>query len=224
MNRIAKYIGEALVIVFSVLIAFWVDEYRDDKKEEEDVEKALIALRSEIDENYKRLEENQEFFLEMSEAVYLFIYHRNDSGEVEVTRNIADSLDLGARKKYTLNLIECQANICRYEFYVNFGKIPDIPIRDNIWVSINSSQTARDIDIEIMGAAANFYNSWSHKSIEEIITEYNLTFIGSEGNLDNIPSYELFARLNTLHNLSLATYKKSLAEFNSKLNEATGNH
>ncbi len=219
MKSIGKYIIEVLVIIFSVLVAFWVESYRDDLNDREEVSEALIALHAELKDNQKRLNENAVFFNDMATAFSLIDkYSEDGTGLIRIRQTTMDSLELN---EYSVHLdsVSCINQVCLYKININFDYIPDLPVKNNIWRSISNSQTASKIDFRIMATAADLYNSWSVESIERGLIEYNNYFIGSSGDLDVIPPPGLFYRLRTLHNVALANFDNTIPEFESNISD-----
>ena len=109
--------------------------------------------------------------------------------------------------------LECfQDGRCLYSLDITFDMIPDLPIRENIWTSIKSSQVASKIDVNLMAEASHFYNSWSHQTLKELLVTYNNSFINM-GDIDAIPATELFFKLKTVHKVSLSKYEEVLPKF-----------
>lgn len=219
MKSVIKYISEGLVIVFSILGAFWLEEYRDKKNESEEVMNALMALREEIKQNHIKLKSNYDFFNNMSFGLSLTDRFGRADGYVELRKDSYDSITSRKNSHINLEVIECNydSTLCVYSMNMNFFKIPDFPINSNIWNSIKNSSVASKIDYKIMGIASEFYQSWSHEEIEELLVYYNMTFIGESGDLDVIPPPKLFLQLKTLHFISLSSYEENMEIFNSEI-------
>ena len=213
MKSFRKYIAEFFVIIFSVLSAFWVEEYRERLNEDREIKEAVSALYSEIIGNEEALKVNSEFFTGLADALYLYSEYGTKDGKIYIKKTAIDSI-LAINDKLAVKKLECiKDDNCFYIIDLNFNMIPDLPIRDNIWTSIKSSQVASKIDVNLMALASNFYNSWSYEILRELLINYNNSFIGDQGDFDAIPSLDLIYRLKTLHGISLAKYEDILPEF-----------
>ena len=91
-----EYLGECLLIVFSVILALVVTEYINNLNEKRRTNEVLRELRDELAENKKMEEEQYAYQLQVLKNVDSALQHPefakkfiNDSGEIDLTNTIA---------------------------------------------------------------------------------------------------------------------------------------
>jgi len=91
-----EYLGECLLIVFSVALAIGITEYLTSLHEEKQASEILYQLKEELINNKKNAKEQYDYHLQVLKNIDSALHHPefakkfiNDSGEIDLTHTIA---------------------------------------------------------------------------------------------------------------------------------------
>ncbi len=159
-NRLGWLFAEAALIVLGVLLGMMANEWRVAWNNEHEAERALLAIRNELQTNFEQIEA-------------ILPYHRQ----------IDDSLEILAQRIYTQN-----AKISPLEILRAIPKGFTTPlIEKNAWELLNRTGAISNIDFDLASALSKLYSQQAFYQSKLDIIGQNL-YVAGNLNPENLAS------------------------------------
>ena len=198
MRKIKKYIGEGLLIVFSVLFALFINKLFDDYKTNKEKTIALKSIQSELNGNASILENWKEHHLKIRNRITDVVEGRNESLKSELLK--FDYLNLG--------------------LLTNNESLIDAILTSTAWESAKSTGIVSEFDFETTQKLTHVYSmqeELSKKTLAKILDYYFDSEAHRMENIDQILiQFQLrFWELTGQENLLVELYEDAIFELES---------
>ena len=193
MNSVKKYIGEGLLIVFSVLFALFINKVFDDYKTNNKKTIAIESIRKELELNLSILDDWKEHHLKIRNRITEILDGRNDSLKTELLKY--EYLNLGV--------------------LTNNESLIDAILTSTAWESAQSTGIISEFDFETTQKLTHVYSmqeELSQRTIAKILDYYFDANAHSMENIDQIlMQFQLrFWELTGQENLLEVLYKDAI--------------
>ncbi|MBT8180513.1 MAG: hypothetical protein KJO53_02880 [Eudoraea sp.] len=195
MKNIKRYIGEGLLIVFSVLFALFINKLFDDYKTNKKKTIAIESIQNELYENSSILDNWKEHHLKIRNRITDIVEGRNDSLKTELLKY--EYLNLGV--------------------LTNNESLIDAILTSTAWESAKSTGIISEFDFETIQKLTHVYSmqeELSQRTMTKILDYYFDSEAHSMENIDQtLIQFQLrFWELTGQENLLADLYKEAIIQ------------